>query len=174
MVFCSYIVSVTEMFLESPAQALPKIALVVAMLYLNYRSRRVFTWKGRINLRPMALLPIACEVGSMALKVRVARGLLQIPMQVYPQLTVKPPMTFVLFVALALFVKTRELRYCRHGKTHEEYRAFLRTRRNSWNFSVSLIIMLVIVSIVDPALVTSIIVNFCGELKKYRRGDAPE
>ena len=68
-------------------------------------------------------------------------------------------MTFVLFVALALFVKTRELRFRRHGKTHEEYRAFLKTRRNSWNFSVFLAIMLVIVSLLDLAVVMGFSLN---------------
>ena len=62
-------------------------------------------------------------------------------------------MTFVLFVALSLFVKTREMRFRRHGKTHEEYQAFLKTRRNSWNFAVFLAIMLVIVSVVDFTVV---------------------
>lgn len=85
----------------------------------------------------------------MVLKVRSARGLVEIPVWAWPLMTVKPPMTFVLFVALALFVKTRELRFRRHGKTHEEYLAFLKTKRNSWNFSVFLAVMLVIVSIVD-------------------------
>lgn len=62
-------------------------------------------------------------------------------------------MTFVLFVALCLFVKTRELRFRRHGKTHEEYQAFLKTRRNAWSFSVFLSIMLVVVSVADLSVV---------------------
>jgi hypothetical protein len=68
-------------------------------------------------------------------------------------------MTFVLFVALALFVKTRELRFRRNGKTHEEYRAFLKTNRNSWNFSVFLAIMLVIVSLLDFVAVMGFSLN---------------
>ena len=54
---------------------------------------------------------------------------------------------------MAIFVKTRELRFRRHGKTHEDYQAFLKTRRNSWNFSVFLAIMMVVVSIIDFAVV---------------------
>ncbi len=132
---------------------------VLTMFFLNYNPRRVFTGKFRIFFRLLALLPIAYEVGCMMLKVYAARGLAEIPTWAFPLLTVKPPMTFVLFVALALFVKTRELRFRRHGKTHQEYQAFLKTNRNSWNFSVFLAIMLVIVSLLDFIVVMGFSLN---------------
>ena len=64
-------------------------------------------------------------------------------------LTVKPPMTFVVFVLLATHMKTRELRFCRHGRTHEEYQAFLQTNRNSKQFSVYLAVVLAIAAVLD-------------------------
>ena len=131
----------------------------LTMIFLNYTPRRVFVGKARILFRLLALLPIAYEVGCMMLKMYAARGQVEIPMWAFPLLTVKPPMTFVLFVALVLFVKTRELRFRRHGKTHEEYRAFLKTNRNSWNFSVFLAIMLVVVSMLDFAVVMGFSLN---------------
>ena len=158
LLFYRYMVGNVARLLEDPSEALPLVqsAISVAspygfiafnlfldlflctltMIFLNYRPRRVFTGKWCILFRLLALLPIAYEVGCMLLKVRAVRGQAAIPAWAYPLLTMKPPMTFVLFVALALFVKTREMRFRRHGKTHEEYRAFLKTRRNSWNFSV--------------------------------------
>ena len=173
--FYRYIVGGIGAFLEDPGEILPTVQTVIAqivpggfvafnifvdlflcalsMFFLNYTPRRVFTGRARILFRLMALIPIAYEVGCMVLKGRSARGLIEIPIWAYPLLTVKPVMTFVLFVALALFVKTRELRFRRHGRTHEEYRAFLKTRRNSWNFSVFLAIMLVVVSLIDLAVV---------------------
>ena len=175
LVFYRYIVGSFEAILDPPSDALPtvRIALLfvapygfltfnifvdlflcaLTMFFLNYNPRHVFPGKSRMLFRLLALLPIAYEVGCMLLKVRSARGLVQIPEWAYPLLTVKPPMTFVLFVALSLFVKTREMRFRRHGKTHEEYQAFLKTRRNSWNFAVFLAIMLVIVSVVDFTVV---------------------
>ncbi len=174
-VFYHYIVGGVGAFLEDPGQALPAVESAIdmaaesgflafnlfvdlflctlTMFFLNYKPRRVFAGKARFLFRLMGLLPIAYEVGCMVLKVRAAKGLIEVPVWAFPLLTVKPPMTFVLFVALALFVKTRELRFRRHGKTHEEYKAFLKTRRNSWNFSVFLAVMLVIVSLVDFAVV---------------------
>ena len=173
--FYRYIVGGIAAFLDDPGGILPTAQTVISriapggfvafnifvdlflcalsMFFLNYTPRRVFTGRARILFRLMALIPIAYEVGCMVLKGRSARGLIEIPIWAYPLLTVKPVMTFVLFVALALFVKTRELRFRRHGRTHEEYRAFLKTRRNSWNFSVFLAIMLVVVSLIDLAVV---------------------
>ena len=174
LVFYRYVVGGIGAFIENPGEIMPAIQTVItqvapsgfvafnifvdlflcalSMFFLNYKPRHIFTGKTRFLFRLMALLPIAYEVGCMVLKERSARGLIEIPIWAYPLLTVKPPMTFVLFVVLALFVKTRELRFRRHGKTHEEYMAFLQTRRNSWNFSVFLAIMLVVVSIADLAV----------------------
>ena len=175
IVFYRYIVGGIGAFIEDSGEIMPTVQTMIAqivpggfvafnifvdlflcalsMFFLNYSPRRVFTGKARILFRLLALLPIAYEVGCMVLKGRSARGLIEIPIWAYPLLTVKPAMTFVLFVVLALFVKTRELRFRRHGKTHAEYQAFLKTRRNSWSFSVFLAIMLVVVSLVDFAVV---------------------
>ena len=181
LVFYRYIVGGMGAFIENPGQIMPAIQTVIAqvapsgfvaynifvdlflcalsMFFLNYKPRHIFTGKTRFLFRLLGLLPIAYEVGCMVLKERAARGVIEIPVWAFPLLTVKPPMTFVLFVALALFVKTRELRFRRHGKTHEEYLAFLQTRRNSWNFSVFLAIMLVVVSIADLAVVLGFTMN---------------
>ena len=181
LLFYRYTVGNVASLLETPSDALPIVKSGLAtfapygfltfnifvdlflcaltMVFLNYNPRRVFTGKWRICFRLLALLPIAYEVGCMVLKVYSARGQVEIPTWAFPLLTVKPPMTFVLFVALALFVKTRELRFRRNGKTHEEYRAFLKTNRNSWNFSVFLAIMLVIVSLLDFVAVMGFSLN---------------
>ena len=173
--FYRYFIGGIQALIDDPTQAMPLGMTVVrevaaygfydfnifidlllctlVMLFLNYRPKRVFTGRWVHVFRAFALLPIAYEVGSMALKIRAAMGQIDVPVWVYPLLTVKPPMTFVLFIVLALFVKTRELRFRRHGKTHEEYTAFLRTRRNAWHFSIFLAIMMVVVSVVDFGVV---------------------
>lgn len=181
LAFYRYLVGGLASLLQDPAEALPAFETVLGlflpcgffafnifvdlflctltMIFLNYNPRRVFVGRARILFRLLALLPMAYEVGCMRLKLNAARGLVQIPVWAFPLLTVKPPMTFVLFVALVLFIKTRELRFRRHGKTHEEYTAFLKTRRNAWNFSVFLAIMMVIVSVADLAVVFGLSLN---------------
>ena len=122
----------------------------LVMFFLNYRPKYIFKAPAaRIVFRLFTVFPIAYELISLILKIRCARGEITLPLWSFPLLTVKPPMTFVMFIALAVYVKTREWRFRRHGKTHEEYQAFLKTRRNSRNFSVFLAVMLAVVSIFD-------------------------
>ena len=127
----------------------------LVMLFLNYKPKHIFKGKLVLIFRFFTLLPIAYEVICMVLKVQSAKGLVWLPLWSFPLLPVKPPMTFVLFILLAAFVKIRELRFRRHGKTHEEYQEFLKTRKNSWNFSVFLAIMMVVVSLLDVLVVAS-------------------
>ena len=175
LIFYRYIVGGVAVFLDPPSQAVPAMTSLLSkatpygfvafnifvdlflctltMLFLNYTPKRIFRGKLCILFRLMALLPVAYEVGCMVLKVRAARGLIQVPLWTYPLLTVKPPMTFVLFIFLTLYVKRREHHFRKHGKTHKDFKAFLKTRRNSWNFSVFLAIMMVVVSVIDFGVV---------------------
>ena len=121
------------------------------MFFLNYKPKKIFTGKWRYVFRAFALLPIACEVGCIVLKVMASRFQIEVSPYLYPLFTVKPTMTFVLFIVLAFYIKTREWRFCRHGRTHEEYAAFLHTRKNSWDFSLFLAAALVVVSALEMA-----------------------
>ena len=71
-------------------------------------------------------------------------------------------MTFAVFVLLAIFIKTREIRYCRHGKTHEDYQAFLKTNRNAWNFSVYSAVILLIAGIIDLFILSFLLYGQAG------------
>ena len=122
------------------------------MFFLNYKPKKIFTGKWRYVFRAFALLPIACEVGCIVLKVMASRFQIEVSPYLYPLFTVKPTMTFVLFIVLAFYIKTREWRFCRHGRTHEEYAAFLHTRKNSWDFSLFLAVALIVVSVLDFVL----------------------
>lgn len=126
----------------------------LVMLFLNYRPKKLFRGKLLHIFRLFALLPIGYEIGCMVLKVLCARRQIVLPLWSFPLLTVKPPMTFVLFTILALFVKVRELRFRRHGKTHEDYQEFLKTNKNSLNFSIFLAVMMVVVSLLDFLFLT--------------------
>ena len=121
----------------------------LVMFFLNYKPTSIFKGKSRFIFRSFALLPVAYEVGCIVLKVMASRKEVTVSPFFYPLFTVKPTMTFVLFIILALYIKTRELRFRRHGKTHEEYKAFLNTNKNSWDFSRFLAIALAVVAIID-------------------------
>ena len=86
------------------------------------------------------------------LKVQSARGRIALPLWSFPLLTMKPPMTFAFFVFIAFLVKIREWRYCRHGKTHEEYLTFMKTNRNSFHMSIHLCLSMIAFAVIDLIL----------------------
>ena len=61
-------------------------------------------------------------------------------------------MTFAFFVFIAFLVKLREWRYCKHGRTHEEYLEFMKTNRNSFHLSVRLCLSMVVFALLDVFL----------------------
>jgi hypothetical protein len=105
-----------------------------------------------IILRLFVILPIAYELICFVLKVQAARGRVLLPLWSFPLLTMKPPMTFAFFVFIAFLVKIREYRYCRHGKTHEEYLEFMKTNRNSFQMSVRLCFSMIAFAVIDAIL----------------------
>lgn len=119
------------------------------MFFLNYHPKRLFTGRLLGVFRAFAVLPIAYEIASILLKVLAVEGKVALPLIVFPFLTVKPPMTFLVFVVLALFIKNRERIFRKNGKTHEDYQAFLQTNRNSFQFSRFTAIILAAAGILD-------------------------
>lgn len=139
------------------------------MFFLNYRPRRVFRGKWIILFRLFAILPVAYEVGSILIKAACADGRVTLPVWSFPLLTVKPPVTFFVFVLMVLFLKFRELRYCRHGNTHEDYEAFLKTNRNSLHFSIYLTVMLIIAGIVDAVILIYMMIKQAGSVEALEK-----
>ncbi|MBR4656943.1 MAG: hypothetical protein IKO68_10350 [Oscillospiraceae bacterium] len=134
------------------------ILCTLLMFFLNYRPEKVFTGKKLILFRCFAALPILYEAASITLKLLSSYGKIQLPLILFPFLTVKPPVTFLVFIVMAVFIKTRELHFRRNGRTHEDYDRFLTTKRNSWNFSVFTAWTLVIAGILDLIFVIVFIV----------------
>ena len=119
------------------------------MFFLNYRPKRLFTGKLLGVFRAFAVLPIAYEIASITLKILAVEGKVFLPFILFPFLTVKPPMTFLVFLVLAFFIKNRERIFRKSGRTHEEYQAFLKTNRNSFQFSRFTAIILAVAGILD-------------------------
>lgn len=132
------------------------------MYFMNARPKRVFTGRKILIFRAFAILPVAYEVASLLLKGLSAAGQVRIPSWGFPLLSVKPPMTFIVFMMLAIYIKTREWRYCRHGKTHEEYQEFLKTNRNAWNFSVFTAVILFVAGVIDLIVFIVMVLNQGG------------
>lgn len=142
------------------------------MYFLNAKPPKAFTGKKVILFRLLTLLPVAYEVISILLKGFSATGKIQLPLWSYPLLTVKPPVTFLVFMTLALYIKKRERHFRRNGKTHEEYQAFLKTNRNSLQFSVFLSVILVAAAIVDFILVLVFTIVYAPDLNSMASASA--
>ena len=119
------------------------------LFFLNYRPKRLFTGKLLGVFRAFAVLPIAYEIASITLKILAVEGKVTLPFIVFPFLTVKPPMTFLVFIVMAFFIKNRERIFRKNGRTHEEYQAFLKTNRNSFQFSRFTAVILAVAGILD-------------------------
>lgn len=119
------------------------------LFFLCYRPKKLFQGKSVILLRLCAALPVAYELGCIWWKWDSAKGISHIPLQAFPFLTVKPPMTFLVFIVLAIYIKLRERHFLKHGRTYEEYQAFLGTNRNSLHFAVFAAVLLLVAGLLD-------------------------
>lgn len=149
--------TLTDMFAESGFLAfnlfLDLFLCTLVTYFLLYTPKKVFTGKRIIVFRLFAALPILYEAASVTLKILASMGRIKLSPAVFPFLTTKPPVGFLVFVAFAFFIKRRERMFIRHGKTKEDYDEFLRTNANSWHFSVHAAIILAIAAVLDFVIV---------------------
>ena len=122
------------------------------MYCLNARPKRFFQGKKIRILRAMAILPVLYEAVSIALRVLAAQDRIVLNYNIFPFLTTKPPMMFLVFLVMAFFIKYRERAFCKNGRTHAEYDLFLKTRRNSLQFSVFTAIVFAVAGVLDSLI----------------------
>lgn len=125
------------------------------LFFLQHVPKTVFTGKKIIAFRLFSLIPVAYEIGSLFLRYFAASGRITIPLLVYPVLTTKPFMSFVLFVILALYIKRRERIFRKHGKSQEAFDEFRQTNLHSLQFSSFASIMIFITAVIDIILYIS-------------------
>ena len=176
--FSRYTVGILSMAVTEPEQVMPRLETffrahnqagfisfnifvdlflcTLTMFCLNARPKRFFTGKKIVLLRLIALLPIAYEIASLWLKILAVTERITLPFWTFPLLTVKPPITYALFVFMAIHFRGREYRFCRYGRTHREYLDYLQSNRNSLHFSIYLAVGLLIAAIADVFLSNAI------------------
>lgn len=124
----------------------------LVMFFVNYNPKTHFQGKLIYLFRGFVLLPVAYEIGCICLKILAASGAMEMPVYLFPFLTTKPPVSFLLFLLVARYFKAIEQKFIRHGKTHEDYEAYLRTNHNSFKFSRFLIYATIFCVIIDVIL----------------------
>ena len=132
--------------------------------FLNYHPKKFFQGKKIIIFRLMALLPLLYEAASIVLKVLASAGQITLSFYFFPLLTTKPPVAFIIFVAAAVFVKLREMKFTKNGKTIEDYEKFLDTNTNRAQFSKFLIIAIIVAVLIDIIIYVSLIVYVYNQI----------
>lgn len=117
--------------------------------FINYHPVKHFQGKKIIIFRLFALIPVIYEIASFTLKTLSASGNVMLSVYVFPFLTTKSPTMFLLFLALAFFIKVRERIYKKRGRALSDYKAFLKTNANSLHFSIYTCITIVVSVVID-------------------------
>ena len=124
----------------------------LTMFFVNYNPTRFFTGRKIYLFRAMVLLPLGYEVGSIILKILATEHIIKLPVYMFPLLTTKPPMCFLMFLSIAVYFKRREKKFIKHGKTTEDYQEFLKTNYNTFQISKLFIRKIFVYGILDLIL----------------------
>ncbi|MCR4779882.1 MAG: hypothetical protein K5876_02160 [Ruminiclostridium sp.] len=124
----------------------------LVMFFLDYEPKKFFVGKKLAILRALVVLPLTYEVVCIILKVMATDKLISLPMWISPFLTTKPPVSMLMFLSIVRYIKLREKRFFATGRTKEQYKAYLKTNRNSWDFSKHLVLIIIIYSLLDLIL----------------------
>jgi hypothetical protein len=119
------------------------------MFFLEYEPQTRFQGKKLRLFRAMALLPILYEVGALALRITVVMTDFKPPYIVYPFLTTKPFMSFILFIILALHIRFDESRFKKRDKSPEDFEEYTRTNDHSLRFSIFTSVMILVTGAID-------------------------
>lgn len=129
------------------------------VFFLNYTPQKYFQGDKLKFFRALVAIPIIYEFVSMALKVMANSGDFALPITIFPFLTAKPPMMFFVFLVFVIYMKTRESRFCKAGRTHEEYVAYLDTNRSRFDFAKFTAIVCLIAGIIDFGIILFAIIS---------------
>ena len=128
---------------------LDMLLCTAVLFFIDYRPTKWFVGKKIYIFRAFAAIPILYELGCILIKYFATVDGMKLHPMVSPFLTTKPVFCFLLFVRMAFYIKGRETKFIKHGKTHADYEAYLKTNRNSFQFSKKFSLMCVIYGALD-------------------------
>ena len=136
------------------------MAFALFHFFLNYTPTKHFLGKKVAIFRAFAILPILFVVGSYVIKVMFELRQISLPFYAFPFLTTKSPLVFALFSVISLLIKNRERTFRKIGLTSDEYHTFLKTKRNSLYFSITLSIVILIFAVIELVIVGAFGYNY--------------
>jgi len=135
-------------------------SFVLFHFFLNYKPKKFFKDKSLIVFRLFTLLPILFILTSYVLKILAATNQISMPFYIFPFLTTKSPIVFLVFVLADLWIKNREKWYLRLGASKEQYNEYLKTKRNSLHVSINLTIIILVSILFDVLLLIIAVLYF--------------
>ena len=124
-------------------------ALTIVSFFLNYTPKKYFQGKKLYIFRFMILIPLLLLAGGYIVKIFTKIEGFSIPFWAYIFLPTKSPVVHMLFLCVSLWVKNRKKLFMKIGGTEEQYKVYLKSNRNSIDFSVQLSILILIFVIID-------------------------
>ena len=131
---------------------LDMLLCTAVIFFIDYRPTKYFVGKKIYIFRAFAAIPIIYELVCILLKYFATVEGMRLHPMVSPFLTTKPVLCFLLFVRMAFYVKGRENKFLKHGKTLEDYDVYMKTNRNSFQFAKKFALMAFIYGIIDLAV----------------------
>lgn len=128
------------------------LALSLFNFFINYNPKKFFAGKKIIIFRLLSIIPIAVALVSYLLKCLEGLEMIMLPFEIFPFLTTKPPLLYLLFIVLSIWIKRREKIFTKRGYTEEDYNKFTKTNKNSLDFSKKVCILFLIISAIDFVL----------------------
>ena len=120
--------------------------------FTNYTPKKHFQGKRLALFRSFSALPILFVTVLYILKILTALGKMTLPFFIYPFIPTKPPMVFLVFVAISLWIKNRRKLIYSLGATEEQYATYNSSKRGSLAFSGQLSIIILLFAIVELVL----------------------
>ena len=130
--------------------------------FINFTPTKVFVGKKRIIFRLFALLPVAFIITSYILRIQHGTGAISLPFYMHPFMATKSPLVFLIFVLISLWIKYRERLFIAFGSTRKEYHEYLKTNRNSLAFSVTLVIIIGSVTLLEVFFLIGLFAYYAG------------
>ena len=135
-------------------------AFALFHFFLNFTPKKVFKGKALIIFRLFALIPIAFVLTSYILKILGAFEVVNLSLYVYPFLTTKSPLVFMVFIVISLWIKYRERLFLRLGATKEEFQKFLNTNRNAFSVSAHLSLVILMAALLDVISASALLIIY--------------
>ena len=128
------------------------LTLSLFYFFVTYTPTKYFQGNKIKIFRLLVIIPLGFAVASYMLKVFSKLGYMKLPVEIYPFLTTKPPLIYIVFVVIVIWIKFRAKSYYKYGGTRAGYLAYLKTNKNSFAFSLVVGSTLVFVSLFDIGL----------------------